>query len=67
MMPLVTEVGLGLGDIVLDGEPAPPKRGTHPNFEPMSIVAKRLYASGYHLVWLSLSDIVLDGYLAPLP
>jgi len=46
-MPLVTEVGLGLGDIVLDGEPAPPKRGTHPNFEPMSIVAKRLYASGY--------------------
>jgi len=26
-MPLSTEVGLGLGDIVLDGDPAPPKRG----------------------------------------
>ena len=27
-IPLGTEVGLGLGDIVLDGDPAPPKRGT---------------------------------------
>jgi len=28
-MPLGTEVGLGPGDIVLDGDPAPPmKRGT---------------------------------------
>jgi len=26
-MPLPTEVGLGPGDIVLDGDPAPPKRG----------------------------------------
>ena len=42
-MPLGTEVGLGPGDIVLDGEPAPPKRGTQaPNFRPMSVVAKRL-------------------------
>ena len=44
MLPDRTEVGIGLGDIVLDGEPAPlPKRGTAaPNFWPMSIVAKRL-------------------------
>jgi len=27
-MPLGTEIGLGLGDIVLDGDPAPHKRGT---------------------------------------
>jgi len=33
-MPLGTEVGLGPGDIVLDGSPAPP------TFRPMSIVAK---------------------------
>jgi len=49
-MPLGTEVGLDSGDIVLDGYPAPPKRDTVPNFRPMSIVAKRLYVSGYHLV-----------------
>jgi len=40
-----TEVGLGPGDIVLDGEPAPPpaaERAQHPpTFRPMSIVAKR--------------------------
>jgi len=43
-MPLGTEVGLGPGHIVLDGEPAlpSPKKGTlPPNFRPMSIVAKR--------------------------
>jgi len=46
------EVGLGPGDIVLDGIPAPPKKkgGAAPNFRSMSIVAKRLYVSGYHLV-----------------
>jgi len=46
-MPLGTEVGLGPGDIVLDGDPDPTtKRGTaaHPHFgpclfRPMSIVA----------------------------
>jgi len=39
-MPLGTEVGLGPGDIVLDGEPAPPRRDTAPRpskFRPMSI------------------------------
>jgi len=33
---------LAPGHIVLDGDPAPPKRGTAPNFWPMSIVAKEL-------------------------
>jgi len=36
----------------------------------MSIVAKRLYVSGYHLVQtysLTLGDIVLDGYPGPPP
>jgi len=51
-MPLGTEVGLGLGQIVLDGDPAPSKRGTAaPNFRPMLVVAKRLDRSRYHLVW----------------
>jgi len=38
-----TEVDLGPGDIVLDGDPASPtKRGTAaPSFRPMSIVAER--------------------------
>jgi len=49
-MALGMEVGLGPGDIVLDGDPAPPKKGTAPNVWPMSVVAKRLYESGYHLV-----------------
>ena len=41
-MPLGRETGLGLSDIVLDGDPAPPRceRGTTaPSFRPMSIVA----------------------------
>jgi len=43
-MPLGTEVSLGPGHIVLDGEPAAPtENGTAaPAFRPMSIVAKRL-------------------------
>jgi len=53
-MPLCTEVGLGPGDIVLDEDPAHPhpKKGTAPppNFWPMSIMAKRLYMSGYLFV-----------------
>jgi len=32
-MPLGTDVGLGLGDIVLDGDPAPPWKGhSRPHF-----------------------------------
>jgi len=29
-MPLGTEVGLGPGDFVFDGDPAPPEKGTAP-------------------------------------
>jgi len=51
-MVLGMEVGLGPGHIVLDGDPAPPpkKQGHNPHFRPMSIVVKRLDASGYHVV-----------------
>jgi len=52
-MPLGTEVGLGSGDIVLDGDPAPPspKQGAQPpNFQRMFVVAKRLDGSRCHLV-----------------
>jgi len=54
-MVLGMEVGLSPDDIVmLDGDPAPsPKRGqSHlPNFQPISIVAKRSDAPRCHLVW----------------
>jgi len=54
-MPLGTEVGLGPDDIVLDEDPAPPspKRGQSPlpNFWPLSIVAKLLDGSRWHLAW----------------
>jgi len=42
-MPLGTKVGLGQGDIVLVGDPAPPKKGgtAARTFRPMSVVAKR--------------------------
>ena len=44
-MSLGTEVGLGPGDIVLDGAqlhaPPPKKKDTASNFRPMDIVAKR--------------------------
>ena len=41
-MPLVTEVNIGQGDVVLDGSQLPSKRGTAPSFQFLSIVAKRL-------------------------
>jgi len=41
-MKLGTEVGLDPGDIVSDGDPAPPhKKGHSPHFSAMSIVAIR--------------------------
>jgi len=67
-MPLDTEVGLGPGDIVLDGNPAAPlERGTAaPTYRSMSIVAKRLDGSGYHLVLRPLARRHwLDGDPAP--
>jgi len=53
-MPLGMEVGLGPGDFVLDGYPVPlPKNWAEPlsNFRPMSILAKRLHGSRWHLGW----------------
>jgi len=53
-MKLRAQVGLGPGHIVLDGDPAPPPpKGhcPHPNFRPISVVAKRLDGSRCHLVW----------------
>jgi len=66
-MLLGTEVGLGPGHIVLDGDPAPPPKGAQPpifgpcllwplkghspQFWTMSVVAKRLDGSRCHLVW----------------
>jgi len=47
-------VGLSPGDFVFDEDPAPsPKRGWSPlpNFQSMSIVAKRLDGSRWHLAW----------------
>jgi len=51
---LGTEVGLGPGHIVLDGDPvALSKKGMSPlpNFQPIFIVAKWLDASRCHLAW----------------
>jgi len=48
-MQLGTEVNLSPGDVVLDGVAAPPKRGTAPSFQPMSIVANRLDGWRCHL------------------
>jgi len=64
------EVGLGPGHSVLDWDPAfpPPKKGGHsPQFWPMSVVAKRLGGSGYHLVYryASTGQATLDGDPAP--
>jgi len=42
-MKLGTDIELGPGDVVLDGDPAPPQSGTvSHNFWPMSVVAKLL-------------------------
>jgi len=66
------EVGLGPGDIVLDGDPAPQKGGTAPNFRPMPFV----YCS-QTAVWIKTplgtevglgpGHIVLNGDPAPPP
>jgi len=53
-MQLGTEVGLGPGHIVLDGDSATPaqKGGTPLNFRPMSIAVKRspISATAEHLL-----------------
>jgi len=51
-MKLGMEAGLGPDHIGLDGDPAPPTRGTAPaNFQPMFVVAKQLDGLRCHLVW----------------
>ena len=74
-IPLGTEIDLGPGDIVLDGDPAAPHKGhSTPTFRPMSILAKRLDGSRYHLVrrytstqatlhFISIGSAVLQGSL----
>jgi len=50
-MPLGKEVGLGPGDIVLDGIQLPPQKGSAaPNFRPISVVAKLLDGLRSYLV-----------------
>ena len=52
-VPLGMELGLGPGDFVLDGDPAPPPPKEHrpPNFRPIYVAAKWLHGSRCHLVW----------------
>jgi len=54
-MPLGTEVGLDPDNIVLGRDPALPSQkgggALLPNFQPMSIVAKWLDGSRWHLAW----------------
>jgi len=40
-MPVGTKEGLSPGLVVLDGDPAPSKGTQSPNFQPMSVMAKR--------------------------
>ena len=69
-MPLYKQVGVGPGDIVLDGDPAPPKGAQPPsNFRSMIIVPTTACIRiplGTE-VGLSVGDIVLDGDSAPSP
>ena len=52
MMKLGVQVGLGPGHIVLDEDPAPrPLKGHSPQFAPVSVVAKWLHRSRFHLIW----------------
>ena len=62
-MKLDTEVGLGPGHVVLDGDPAPTPKGHSPQSWHMSVVAKRLDGSSCHLVrrQASAQATLLDG------
>ena len=68
-MKLVTKVGLGLGHIVLDGNPAPPSsKGHSPQFTAHICCGQMAGWDKMLLgmeVGLSPDDIVLDGYPAP--
>ena len=70
-MPLGMEVGLGLGDIVLDGDPAPPaKKGHSPQFSAHVHCGQTAGWIEMPLgmkVGLGAGHIVLDGERAPPP
>jgi len=70
-MPLGMELGLGPGHIVLDWDPATllRKGRTAPNFQTMSVVAKRLDGSRCHLVlkWASAMPPCVRGGPSPPP
>jgi len=70
-MELITEVELGPGHIVLDGDPAPlPKKGQSPQiFDPFLLcqTAGCFKMSLGTDAGLSLGDTVLDGDPAPAP
>jgi len=50
-IPFGTEVGLGPVDVVLDGDPAPPWRGTAalPTFRPTALAWSPISAAAEHL------------------
>jgi len=59
-MPLGTEVGLGLGDIVLDGDRASPTESSTASpttFQPVSVVAKRSPISATAELLLKVLDV----------
>ena len=71
LRPNGMELGLGQGDFVLDGDPAPPpqKRGKAPNFRPVywGQTAGWMKLVLGMVVGLSPGDFVLDGDPAPSP
>jgi len=77
MMPLGTEVGLGPGHVVLDGDPASPKKGTQPPIFRPYLLWPNGWMDQDAAWWDPLkivplhgrgpSDIVLDRDPAPLP
>jgi len=56
-MPLVTEVGLGPADIVLDGNPAPPRKGAQ---QPPPHSSAHVYC-GQTVAHLSNTELLLQG------
>jgi len=68
----IMEVGLGLGDFMFDGNPAPPeKKGTAPNqfFGPCQLWANGCMDQDATLYRGNIGpgDVVLDGVAAPPP
>jgi len=67
-MSLGTEVDLGPGHVVLDGDPAPPNKGhSTPTFLPISIVAKRspISATAEHLYSKCMHFVAVQSRLTP--